>query len=85
MCIRDRGIVDCGGTARYQNVGTAPEHRGKGVASHLIGVAATWAASHGCAQWVIVTEATNPAGRVYRNAGFELVEPIVQAYRAPRR
>lgn len=83
--VAELGIVDCGGTARYQNVGTAPEHRGRGVASHLIGVAATWAASRGCAQWVIVTEATNPAGRVYRKAGFELVEPIVQAYRAPQR
>jgi hypothetical protein len=48
-------------------------------------VAAAWAASRGCTQWVIVTEATNPAGRVYRKAGFELVEPIVQAYRAPHR
>jgi GNAT superfamily N-acetyltransferase len=83
--VAELGIVDCGGTARYQTVGTAPEHRGRGIASHLIGLAATWAASRGCAQWVIVTEATNPAGRVYRKAGFELVEPIVQAYRAPHR
>ncbi|HYO01189.1 MAG TPA: GNAT family N-acetyltransferase [Mycobacterium sp.] len=82
--VAELGIVDCGGTARYQNVGTASEHRGRGIASHLLGVAARWASSRGCKQWVIVTEAVNPAGRVYRKAGFELVAPSVQAYLAPR-
>lgn len=82
--VAELGIVDCGGTARYQIVGTAPEHRGRGLASHLLGVAGAWAATRGCTQWVIVTEATNPAGRVYRRAGFEPVAPSVQAYRAPR-
>ena len=82
--VAELGIVDCRAMARYQNVGTAPEHRGRGIASHLLGVAAEWAFSRGCTQWVIVTEAVNPAGRVYRRAGFELVAPSVQAYRAPR-
>ncbi len=83
--IAELGIVDCSGTARYQNVGTASDHRGRGMASHLLGVAASWASSRGCTQWVIVTEAVNPAGRVYRKAGFELSAPTVQAYLAPRR
>ncbi|MEU0498885.1 GNAT family N-acetyltransferase [Mycobacterium sp. NPDC006124] len=83
--VAELGIVDCGGTARYQTVGTATEHRRRGLASHLLGVAGAWAASRGCTQWVIVTEATNPAGRVYRRAGFTPVEPIVQAYRRPPR
>jgi GNAT superfamily N-acetyltransferase len=83
--VGELGIVDCGGTARYQTVGTATEHRGRGIASHLLGVAAAWASSRGCTQWVIVTEATNPAGRVYRRAGFEPVMPSAQAYRAPPR
>jgi GNAT superfamily N-acetyltransferase len=83
--VADLGIVDCSGTARYQNVGTAIEHRGRGIASHLLGVAATWASARGCTRWVIVTEATNPAGRVYRSAGFTLAEPSVQAYRAASR
>ncbi|MCV7420241.1 GNAT family N-acetyltransferase [Mycobacterium yunnanensis] len=83
--VAELGIVDCGGTARYQTVATAPEHRGTGLASHLLGVAGAWAAARGCTQWVIVTEATNPAGRVYRRAGFEPVAPIVQAYRMPPR
>jgi GNAT superfamily N-acetyltransferase len=81
--VAELGIVDCSGTARYQTVGTASDHRGRGIASHLLGVAAAWASARGCTQWVIVTEAANPAGRVYRRAGFEVVAPSVQAYLAP--
>ncbi len=83
--VADLGIVRCGTTARYQAVGTDLEHRGRGLASHLLGVAGAWAAQRGCDQWVIVTEATNPAGRVYRKAGFELNASNAQAYRAPAR
>jgi GNAT superfamily N-acetyltransferase len=68
--VAELGIVRCGATARFQDVGTDAEHRRRGLASHLLGVAATWAGDRGCRQWVIVTEATNPAGRVYRAAGF---------------
>jgi GNAT superfamily N-acetyltransferase len=75
------GIVRCGSVARYQRVGTDARHRRRGLASHLLGVAARWAAGHGCDRWVIVTEATNPAGRVYRSVGFEPDAASVQAYR----
>lgn len=75
------GIVRCGTIARYQSVGTDALHRRRGLASHLLGVAARWAAGHGCDHWVIVTEATNPAGRVYRSVGFEPETASVQAYR----
>jgi GNAT superfamily N-acetyltransferase len=81
--VGELGIVRCGQTARYQTVGTDPAHRGRGICSHLLGVAATRAAEWGCQRWVIVTAATNPAGRVYRRAGFELDAPIVTAYRPP--
>jgi len=83
--VADLGIVRCGTTARYQDVGTDAAHRGRGLASHLLGVAAQWAADAGCEQWVIVTEATNPAGRVYRGVGFEPDVSNAQAYRKPRR
>ena len=73
----------CGPTARYQDVTTDEEHRGRGLASHLLGVAAQWAAERGCEQWVIVTGATNPAGRVYRRLGFAPDAGTVQAYRRP--
>ncbi|HEX4519884.1 MAG TPA: GNAT family N-acetyltransferase [Gaiellaceae bacterium] len=77
------GIVLCGTTARYRNVGTDAAHRRRGLASHLLGVAARWAGERGCDRWVIVTESTNPAGRVYRSVGFQLDVPTVQAYRRP--
>ncbi len=81
----DLGIVRCGSTARYQSVGTEEGHRRRGLASHLLGVAARWAGGHGCDEWVIITEATNPAGRVYRSVGFERTTPNAQAYRKPPR
>ncbi len=83
--VADLGIVRCGATARYQDVTTDEAHRGRGLASHLLGVAAQWAADAGCDQWVIVTEATNPAGRVYRASGFVPDTGTVQAYRRPTR
>jgi GNAT superfamily N-acetyltransferase len=81
--VADLGIVRCGSTARYQSVVTDLDHRGRGLAGHLLSVAALWAAEHCCDRWVIVTEASNPAGRVYRRAGFEPDSASVQAYRAP--
>ena len=83
--VADLGIVRCGTTARYQNVGTSAGHRRRGLAAHLLGVAAGWAADRGCDEWAIVTEASNPAGRVYRRVGFEAGVPNAQAYRPPRR
>ena len=83
--VADLGIVRCGSTARYQDVSTDEGHRRRGLASHLLGVAARWAAAGGCDRWVIVTGATNPAGRVYRRLGFEPDSGTVQAYRKPPR
>jgi GNAT superfamily N-acetyltransferase len=77
------GIVRCGTTARYQAVGTDADHRRRGLATHLLGLAAAWAADNGCNSWVIVTESTNPAGRVYRSVGFEPDDANAQAYRPP--
>jgi GNAT superfamily N-acetyltransferase len=85
VLVADLGIVRCGTTARYQAVGTDAEHRGRGLASHLLGVAARWAAGRGCDRWVIVTEATNSAGRVYRSVGFEPDVGNAQAYCKPPR
>lgn len=81
--VADLGIVRCGTTARYQDVGTDAKHRGRGLATHLLGVAARWSADHGCNQWVIVTEVTNAAGRVYRSVGFTPDSGSVSAYRRP--
>jgi GNAT superfamily N-acetyltransferase len=70
------GVVVCPptlgrtGLARYAHVGTALAHRRRGLAAHLVGLAGAWAAEHGALTWVICTETTNAAGRVYRRAGF---------------
>jgi GNAT superfamily N-acetyltransferase len=85
VLVAEVGIVDCGGIARYQSVGTDAGHRRRGLCSHLLGVAARFAADRGCTQWVIITEATNPAGRVYRGVGFEPDVGNAQAYRPPPR
>jgi len=83
--VAELGIVRCGATARFQDVATDPGHRRRGIASHLLGVAAAWAADRGCDRWVIITEASNTAGRVYRRAGFEPDVPSVEIYRPPMR
>lgn len=75
------GIVKCGATARYQSVETHEAHRRKGLASHLLGLAAYWSQNQGCQSWVIVTEATNAAGRIYRRAGFNPDISNVNAYK----
>ncbi len=85
VLVADLGIVRCGTTARYQAVGTDAEHRRRGLATHLLGTAARWSAGRGCDRWVIITEATNPAGRVYRSVGFEPDTGNAQAYRKPPR
>jgi GNAT superfamily N-acetyltransferase len=82
--VADLGIVCCGRTARYQSVGTSSAHRRRGLATHLLGVAARWAGERGCDRWVIVTEASNPAGRVYRSVGFEPENGGAQVSRPPR-
>lgn len=83
--VSELGVVRCGTTARYQSVSTDADLRRRGLASHLLGVAARWAAASGCRRWVIVTEATNPAGRVYRRAGFAPDVGNAQVYRPPPR
>jgi GNAT superfamily N-acetyltransferase len=85
VLVADLGIVRCGRTARYQSVSTDEDHRRRGLATHLLGVAARWAGDHSCDRWVIVTEATNPAGRVYRSVGFEPDICNAQAFRKPAR
>lgn len=79
--VADLGIVNCGRAARYQDVSTETGHRRRGLAGHLLGVAARWAAGQGCREWVIVTEFTNAAGRVYRRVGFEPATGSAEAYR----
>jgi GNAT superfamily N-acetyltransferase len=79
--VAELGIVRCGTTARYQDVGTDAAHRRRGLARHLLGVAAGWAEERACDRWVIVAAADSDAGRLYRRAGFVADRPSVLAYR----
>ena len=56
-----------------------------GSPAHLLGVAAAWSAGKGCDRWVIITEAGNPAGRLYRSVGFAPDVSNARAYRPPAR
>jgi GNAT superfamily N-acetyltransferase len=85
VLVADLGIVRCGRMARYQSVSTDQDHRRQGLAAHLLGVAARWSGEHDCDRWVIVTEAANPAGRVYRSVGFKPDIGNAQAFRKPPR
>jgi ribosomal protein S18 acetylase RimI-like enzyme len=69
--VADLGIVVCWQqVARYQNVSTVSEHRGRGLASHLLGVASRWADDRGVDTWLIVAEPDSAAARLYRALGF---------------
>jgi GNAT superfamily N-acetyltransferase len=80
------GIVDCGeAVARYQSVVTATEHRRRGLAGHLLGVAAAWAATRGAEHWVIVADADTDASRLYQSRGFTPAARGARIYRKPPR
>lgn len=82
--VAELGIVDCGdGIARYQAVVTGADHRRRGLAGHLLGVAARWARDHGAHTWVIVAEDGAEAARLYRSRGFRPAGRGARAYRRP--
>lgn len=75
------GIVTCGGClARFQDVHTVLPHRRRGLAAHLLGVAAEWAQDRGCTRWVIVADEGSAAGRLYRSCGLTDTSTMPQAY-----
>ena len=76
VLVAQLGIVLCGAVgdarqvARFQHVGTRQPHRGRGLASHLLGVAAHWAAARGADRWEIHVDAGTSAHRLYTSLGF---------------
>jgi GNAT superfamily N-acetyltransferase len=52
--VAELGIARCGGMARYQDVGTDAAHRRRGLARHLLGVAAPEQAARGTAGMTMV-------------------------------
>jgi GNAT superfamily N-acetyltransferase len=80
------GIVLCGAigeahqVARYQHVSTVPGHRGRGLASHLLGVAGRWAADRGADRWEIHVDPGSGAHRLYDRLGFRERALLWQAH-----
>ena len=83
------GIVLCGPlgdsaqVARFQHVGTHPAHRSRGLASHLLAVAADWAAQRGADRWEIHVDPGNAAHRLYASLGFAPRGTLWQVTREP--
>lgn len=79
------GVVSDGsGTVRYQHVQTHPDHRRRGLAGHLVAVAARmvkqrWQVD----RFVIVADPDGPAINLYRSLGFHDTEHQVQLARPP--
>lgn len=82
------GVVLCGPVsgarqvARFQHVSTAEEHRSRGLATHLLGRAAAWAAERGADRWEIHVEPATAAHRLYAGLGFGPAGRTWQVYRA---
>lgn len=71
----DLGIYRTGEIGRYQNVGTAPGFRRRGIAATLVYQAGIQSMlSLGIETLVIVAGAESPADRLYRSVGFQPVE-----------
>lgn len=68
------GIVLCDlgsrQVARFEDIETQPEHRQRGLASHLLAAAHTWAMDHGAGSSVLVGDAEGEAVDLYHHIGF---------------
>lgn len=82
LLVADMGIVWSSALARYQNVETRRSHRGRGICAALLVAAHAHAATRAPkARFVIVADTDGPPGRLYRRAGFGLVEVTLAVYR----
>lgn len=79
------GIFFCGeGVARFQEVGTHPEFRNRGVCGTLVHEASRHALAHmGASVLVLVADEHGPAGRIYRSMGFRNTERQCMLTRKP--
>ncbi|HEY3558422.1 MAG TPA: GNAT family N-acetyltransferase [Kribbella sp.] len=75
-------IFDGSGLARFQNVQTSPEDRGRGLAGTLVHHASTYGLTH-ARTLVMVADPEYLAIRVYRSVGFADTETQLGIVRAP--
>ncbi len=77
-------VVPRGGTARFQDVETAPEHRRQGLSGSLVEMAGAFAlGGMRAAQLVIVADPRGPAISLYRSLGFRESELQIALEMAP--
>lgn len=77
-------FTDGSGVARFQNVDTHPQARGRGLAGTLVHHASEYGfAKLGATTLVIVADPDYLAIDVYRSVGFEVTETQVQLEKAP--
>jgi len=72
-CLHDRILEEVTGTpiGLIELIGTAPQHRGRGVAASLLGAAGRWFSEQGTATVDVGTQLENEsAAALYRAAGF---------------
>lgn len=77
------GLVLCGDVGRFQSVLVDADHRRRGLASALVGVAAGWGLAAGAVQLVILAEAGSVAEALYRGLGFTDLQVLVGVEREP--
>jgi predicted GNAT family acetyltransferase len=72
-------MFDGKGLARFQNVQTSPEDRGRGLAGTLVHHASTYGLTQGGARTlVMVADPDYLAVRIYRSVGFNDTETQLQ-------
>jgi GNAT superfamily N-acetyltransferase len=81
--VGDLGLFRDGAVARFQNVGTHPDHRGRGVCGTLVHAVSTEALGAGVEQLVMIADEHYHAARIYESVGFRPTERTASLCRRP--
>lgn len=83
--VADMGLFFGDNVGRFQSVETAPQHRRQGICTALVHhVSQQGFAKHPTATLILHAEAGEIAREIYRSVGYEEIETLQAAYRAPR-
>ena len=81
--VGDLGLFREGAIARFQNVGTRPEYRNRGVCGTLVHAVSSEALDAGVERLVMVADEHYHAARVYESVGFRPAERTASLCRRP--
>lgn len=83
-CGTIQGIIDAAGNGSIQNIGVVPAHRGRGLATALIGLALRGFAAEGAQRASLEVTADNwRAVRLYQKLGFRRAKTIYKVVDGP--